>query len=105
MISFRTSSEMRGEEAKLPSEAALSTLPPPEEFEALAMPGQNRCWLQHSQTFPPAVPEDGEQGPEDAVDGPKLWPCPLMYQARELMAQRNILRDEISTVLENGSNS
>jgi hypothetical protein len=29
----------------------------------------------------------------------------LAYQARELMAQRNILGNEISTVLENGSNS
>jgi hypothetical protein len=29
----------------------------------------------------------------------------LMYQARELMAQRNIFRDEIRVVLENGSDS
>jgi len=29
----------------------------------------------------------------------------LMYQARELMAQRNVLRDEIRVVLENGSDS
>jgi len=39
------------------AETALSTLPPPEEFEALAMPGQDRGRLHHGQTFPPAIPE------------------------------------------------
>ena len=81
----------------------LSTLPPPEEPEPLVMPSQDGGWLHHSQTFPPAIPEAGEQGPEDTVNGPKLGPRSSMYQARELVAQCNILGDEICTVFENGS--
>jgi hypothetical protein len=69
------------------------------------MPSQDGGWLHHSQTFPPAIPEAGEQGPEDTVNGPKLGPRSSMYQARELVAERNILDDEICTVFENGSDS
>ena len=39
------------------AETTLSTLPPPEEFEALAMPDQDRGGLHHGQTFPPSIPE------------------------------------------------
>ncbi len=66
------------------------------------MPSQDGGGLHHSQTFPPAIPEAGEQNPEDTVSGPKLGPRPLMYQARELMTQGHILGDEICTILENG---
>jgi hypothetical protein len=69
------------------------------------MPSHNGRWLHHGQTFPPAIPEARKQHPEHTVHGTKFGSPPAMYQARELMAQRNILGDEISTVLENGSNS
>jgi len=68
------------------------------------MPSQNGGWLHHSQTFPPATPESGQQGPEDTIGGPKPGPWTSMYQARELVAQGHILGDEICTVFENGSN-
>ena len=87
------------------SETALSTLPPPEESESLTMPGQNGGWFHHRQTFPPAIPEAGQQHPEDTIDGPKIGPRASMYQARKLVAQRNILGHEIGAVLENGSDN
>jgi hypothetical protein len=105
MISLRSSAEMRGEEAKLPSKATFSTLPPPEELEALAVPGQNGVWLHHNQTVPPAIPDPREQRPEGTLDRTKLRPRPSMYETRKLMAQGHILGDEICTVLENGSNN
>ena len=97
-----------GEEAKLPSKATFSTLPPPEKltrklrFLPLAMPGQNGVW---NQTVPPAIPDPREQRPEGTVDRTKLRPRPSMHETRELMAQGHILGDEICTVLENGSNN
>jgi hypothetical protein len=84
---------------------ADSALPPPEDFESLAMPGQNDGWLHHHQTFSPTIPDAGEHRPEGAVGGPKLGPRASMYQTRELVAQRNILGHELGTVLENGSNN
>ncbi len=66
------------------------------------MPGQNGGWLHHSQTFPPATPESGQQNPKDATDGTKPGAMFSVNEARELMAQRRILGDEIDTVLENG---
>ena len=70
---------MRGEESKLPSKTALPTLSPPEEFEALAMPGQDGGWLHHRQTFPPATPEARQQNPEEAIDGTKPGSRPSMH--------------------------
>ena len=85
--------------------APFSALPSPEEFEALAMPGQNGGWLHHSQTFPPAISEAGEQDPEDTIDRPKPGARSSVNEAPKLVAQRNILGDEICTIFENGGNS
>ena len=78
----------------------LTTLPSPEKLEALAMPDQNGGWPHHGQRFYPTTPEAGEQRPEGAVDRPQLGPRPSVYQARDLMAQSNVLRDEICSILE-----
>ncbi len=69
------------------------------------MPGQNGGWLHHSQTFSPAIPEAGEQDPEDTIDGPKPGARSSVNEAPKLVAQRNILGDEICTIFENGGNS
>ena len=69
------------------------------------MPGQNGGWLHHSQTFPPAIPGAGEQDPEDTIDGSKPGARSSVNEAPKLVAQRNILGDEICTIFENGGNS
>ena len=66
------------------------------------MPGQNGGWLHDSQTFPPAIPEAGEQHPEDTIDGPNPGARSSVNEARKLVAQCNILGDEIGMVLEKG---
>jgi hypothetical protein len=69
------------------------------------MPGQNGGWLHHRDAFPPAIPEAGEQHPEDTIDGTNPGTRSSVNEARELVAQRNIFGDEICTILENsGSN-
>ncbi|MBW2698699.1 MAG: hypothetical protein JRE70_19605 [Deltaproteobacteria bacterium] len=68
----------------------------------------HRCWepagngglLHPSQTFPPAIPEAREQHPEDAIDGTKSGAMSAVNKARKLMAQCNVLGDEIGTILE-----
>jgi hypothetical protein len=82
----------------------LSTFPSPEEPEAFAMPGQDGGWFHHHQTFPPAIPEAGEQHPEDGIDGSKPGARSSVNEARKLVTQRNILGDEICAVLENRGN-
>lgn len=57
------------------------------------------------QTLPPAISEAREQHPEDAIDRMKPRAMPLLNQARKLMAQRHILGDEISAILEDGVNA
>ncbi len=69
------------------------------------MPGQNSGWFHQSQTFPPAIPEAGEQYPEDTIDGPKPGARSSANEARELVAQRNVLGDEICAVLKNRGNN
>ncbi len=66
------------------------------------MSGQNGGWLRYSQTFPPAIPEAGEQHPENTIDGPKPGARSSVNEARKLVAQRNILGDEICTISEYG---
>jgi len=83
---------------------SFSALPSPEEFEALAMPGQNGGWLHDSQTLPPAIPEAGEQHPEDTINWPKPGARSSVNEARKLVAQRDILGDEICSILENRGN-
>ncbi len=82
-----------------------SDLLSPEEFEALAMPGQNGGWFHHSQTFPPAIPEAGEQHPADTINGPNPGARSSVNEARKLVAQCNVLGDEICAILENGGNN
>ena len=96
-MSLRTSIDMRGR----PGPRFL-LFHRPIEFEALTMPSQNGGWHDHCQIVPPAVPEAGEQHPEDTVNGPKPGPSSSMNEARELMTQGDILGDKISAVLENG---
>ena len=69
------------------------------------MPGQNGPWLQHCQTLLAAISEAGEQDPEDTIDGPKPGARSSANETRKLVAQRNILGDEICTIFENGGNS
>jgi signal transduction histidine kinase len=69
------------------------------------MPGQNGGWLHHSQTFSPAIPEAGEQDPEDTIDGPKPGARSSVNEAPKLVAKRNILGDEICTIFENNGNN
>ena len=69
------------------------------------MPGQNRGWLHRSETFPPAIPETGEQDPEGTIDGPKPGARSSVSEARELVAQRQVLGDEICAISENGGNN
>ena len=69
------------------------------------MPGHNGGWLHQSQTVLPPTPETTQKDPEDTVDGPNLGPRTSMYQARELLAQRNVLGDEICAVLEDDSSN
>jgi hypothetical protein len=69
------------------------------------MPGQNGRWLHHCQTLPPAIPEAREQRPEDTIDRTKPGAMPLVNQARKLVAQCNILGDEIRTISEYGGNN
>ncbi len=69
------------------------------------MPGQDGGWFHHNQTFPPTIPEAEEQHPEDAIDGSKPGARLSVNEARKLVAQRNILGDEICTIFENGGNS
>ena len=69
------------------------------------MPGQNGGWLHHRQTFPPAIPELGEQDPEDSIDAPKPGARSSVNEARELMTQRDILGHEICAILENRGNN
>ena len=64
------------------------------------MPRQDDGWLQHGQSFCPATPEVRKHHPEGAVNGPQLGPRPSVYHARELVAQRNVLGDEICSILE-----
>ena len=63
------------------------------------MPGQNFGWFHDSQTFPPAIPEAAEQYPEDTIDRPEPGARCLMNEARELVAQRNILGSEIRAAI------
>ncbi len=51
------------------------------------MPGQNGGWLHHSQTFYSAIPEAGEQDPEDTIDGPKPGAKFSVNEAPKLVAQ------------------
>ena len=69
------------------------------------MPDQNGGWFHHSQTLLPAIPEAGEQHPEDTLDGPKPGARSSVNEARKLVAQCSILGDEICTILENGGNN
>ena len=72
------------------------------------MPSQNCGWLHYGQSFPPAIPEAGEQHPEDTIDGTKPGARSSVNKARKLVAQGDILGDEICTILEysgdNGQN-
>jgi hypothetical protein len=83
----------------------FSALPSPEEFEALAMPGQNSGWLHPSQTLLPANPEASEQHPEDTIDRTMPGAMSPVNEARQWVAQRGIHGDEICTILENGWNN
>ncbi|MCH7600241.1 MAG: hypothetical protein IH973_10840 [Myxococcales bacterium] len=69
------------------------------------MRGQNGGRLHHNQTFPPTIPEAREQHPEDTIDVPKPGARSSVNEARKLVAQRNILGDEIRTILEYGGNN
>ena len=71
----------------------------------MTMSSQDGGWLQHGQKLPPATPEARKQYPEHAVDGPQLGPRLLVSQARELVTQRNVLGDEIRSVLEDGDDN
>ena len=77
----------------------------PEEPEPLAMPGQNGGRLHHNQTFLPTIPAAREQHSEDTIDVPKPGARSSVNEARKLVAQRNILGDEICTILEYGGNN
>ena len=69
------------------------------------MPGQDGGGLRYHQTFRPAIPEAGEQHPEDTIDGPKPGTRSSVNEARQLVAQCCILGDEICPILENGGNN
>ncbi len=69
------------------------------------MPSQNSGWLHHGQALPPAVPEAREQHPEGTIGRPKRRPISSVNEAQELVAQCNILGNEICTILENRGNN
>ncbi len=46
-----------------------------------------------------------DKDPEDTIDGPKPGPRSSVNEALKRVAQRNVLGDEICSMLENGSNN
>src|SRR5437879_1141374 len=65
--------------------ASASTLPRPVAPESLPMPPHHRLRPHHPQGTPPALPEPGQDDPEDPVHCRQPWPRPADLPHGELL--------------------
>ena len=61
-----------GGELRAPDRVRVG-LPPPEQLEALAVPGENGGRLHDDEARPPARPDPGQPDPEDPVPPRQAW--------------------------------
>lgn len=72
---------------------ATPTLPSPIEAKSLAMPGDDRLWLDQEQRRTPIVPQSGEPNPRDSIRPAKtqLVTAARTLQDQELVAESKTL--------------
>ena len=71
-------------------------LPPPEQTPALPMPGDDGFGFHQSEGIGPTGPVTAQNHPKGAVPIPKLWPVDLTLQHQDLLAQGQILEQEVT---------
>ena len=79
------------------TDPAAAGLSGPEEPESPAGPGNHGVRLDDDERVPPARPQLGQAGPEEAVDRPEVWAFrTAMVKDRELLAEGEDLELESS---------
>jgi hypothetical protein len=68
-----------------------AALPGPEQPEAGPLPPDDGLWLDDGDDLRPAVPQTGEQDPEDPVGGAQASTRRSPLEDGQLMAQREVL--------------
>ena len=77
--------------------------PAPEETEAEALPADDGGGPHDGERVAPAGPELREAGPEGAVEGGEPRPGPPPGEDRELLAQGEVLQNEVGALAEHGA--
>ena len=79
----------------------VSALPSPVVLEALPVPADHGGGFDDEEAFSPPIPGPSQPEPEDAILGFQPWTSGLSVQHDELLAQGQILRDQVdpTTVL------
>jgi hypothetical protein len=77
--------------------------PAPEEAETEAVPADDGGGLHDGERVAPAGPELCEPDPECAVEDGKLRPGPSPAEERELLAQGEVLQNEVGAVAEHSA--
>jgi len=86
------------------ADLAGSRLPPPDQFEALAMPSNYGVGLHNDQSGTPPRPEFRQRDPEDSITPAQARGFRLLLQNRELLSKREILRGEFGSMTKQGPN-
>ena len=80
----------------LATSSARSAFPLPEETESFAMPSDHGVGLDDQKVGLPGMPVLGEPGPQSTVQWHQARPFTGPAQDKELMAQRQVLQQQIS---------
>ena len=70
--------------------------PPPEQAPAPAVPADDRLGADQDEVAPPVRAEAPDQDPEEPVAAPELRPGRGAEGDRELVAQEQVLEDQIA---------
>ena len=73
----------------------VSALPGPVVLEALPVPPDHGRGLDDDEAFSPSIPGPSQPEPEDAVLGLQPWASGLSVEDDELLAERQILCDQV----------
>jgi hypothetical protein len=80
----------------------VSAFPGPVVLEALPVPADHGRGLDDDEAFSPSIPGTSQPEPEDAVLGFQPWASALSVEDDELLAERQILCDQVGLLGEQG---
>ena len=73
----------------------MSALPNPVALETLPVPPDHSGGLDDDDSFSPSIPGPSQPEPEDAVLGFQPWASGVSVEDDELLAERQILCDQV----------